>query len=41
MADKLSERKEKIHHAISGHDTADMVSDEMMFEQLGQKIKRG
>jgi len=46
MADKLAERKEKIHQAMTGNTPVQsvsndrVVSDEVLFGHLGKKIKR-
>ena len=47
MAEKLAERKEKIHQAMMGNSSNikpvsndRVVTDEALFGQLGRKIKR-
>jgi len=46
MADKLAERKERIHQTMTGNSPVKpvsndrVVSDEALFGQLGKKIKR-
>jgi len=39
MIEKLEERKEKEHMALSGHGDGDNVSDTELFKQLGNKVK--